>query len=50
MLFKAWVSYVEIYNEVVNDLLNPGSSNLKLQEDPTVRLLKGVYMFIDIVL
>jgi len=33
--YKVWVSYLEIYNESINDLLVPGSSNLKLKEDPT---------------
>lgn len=33
--YKVWVSYLEIYNENINDLLVPGSSNLKLKEDPT---------------
>lgn len=32
--FKVWVSYLEIYNEVINDLLNTGSINLKIREDP----------------
>lgn len=27
------VSYLEIYNEQINDLLNPGAVNLRLQED-----------------
>lgn len=27
------VSYLEIYNEQINDLLNPGSTNLKIIED-----------------
>lgn len=31
--YKVWISYLEIYNESINDLLNPGSSNLKLKED-----------------
>ena len=33
--YKVWVSYLEIYNEVVNDLLVPGSSNLKIKDDPS---------------
>jgi hypothetical protein len=28
------VSYLEIYNESVNDLLNPSSQNLKIFDDP----------------
>eukprot|EP00742_Colponemidia_sp_Colp-10_P009911 GILJ01010847.1.p1 GENE.GILJ01010847.1~~GILJ01010847.1.p1 ORF type:complete len:1320 (+),score=209.23 GILJ01010847.1:152-4111(+) len=31
--FSVWVSYMEIYNEVINDLLVPGSINLKIRED-----------------
>jgi centromeric protein E len=30
-----WVSYMEIYNEQVNDLLDPSNTNLKIREDPT---------------
>lgn len=33
-----WVSYLEIYNEVINDLLEPSSLNLKLVEDPNVNV------------
>ncbi|CAI2374245.1 unnamed protein product [Moneuplotes crassus] len=32
--YKIWISYLEIYNEAINDLLNPGSTNMKLKEDP----------------
>ncbi|CAI2385454.1 unnamed protein product [Moneuplotes crassus] len=28
-----WVSYMEIYNEVINDLLDKDSTNLKIRED-----------------
>lgn len=38
--FLLRVSYMEIYNEIVNDLLTPGNSNLKIHEDPQ----KGVYV------
>ena len=31
---------MEIYNEIVNDLLTPGNTNLKIHEDP----VKGVYV------
>ena len=31
--YKIWASYMEIYNEVINDLLVPGSSNLKVKDD-----------------
>ena len=30
------ISYLEIYNEQINDLLNAGSSNLKIHEDNKV--------------
>ena len=32
--YKIWISYLEIYNESINDLLNPGNPGLKLKEDP----------------
>lgn len=32
--YSVWVSYLEIYNEHINDLLIPGSSNLKIKDDP----------------
>jgi len=32
--YSVWVSYLEIYNEQINDLLVPGSTNLKIKEDP----------------
>eukprot|EP00026_Physarum_polycephalum_P003449 Phypoly_transcript_03460.p1 GENE.Phypoly_transcript_03460~~Phypoly_transcript_03460.p1 ORF type:complete len:554 (+),score=140.65 Phypoly_transcript_03460:644-2305(+) len=38
--FLLRVSYMEIYNEIVNDLLTPGNTNLKIHEDP----VKGVYV------
>lgn len=28
------VSYLEIYNEQINDLLAPGNQNLKMKDDP----------------
>lgn len=31
--YKIAISYLEIYNEQINDLLNPGSINLKIIED-----------------
>jgi len=34
---KIYVSFVEIYQEVIKDLLNPESSNLHVIEDPCVR-------------
>lgn len=33
--YKIWVSYLEIYNENLNDLLVPGNSNLKIKDDRT---------------
>ena len=33
--FKVVVSYLEVYNEMLNDLLQPHSINLKIREDPT---------------
>jgi centromeric protein E len=32
---RYWVSYMEIYNETINDLLQTGNNNLKIREDPT---------------
>lgn len=32
--YKVWISYMEIYNEAINDLLVPGSTNLKIKDDP----------------
>jgi hypothetical protein len=29
-----WACYMEVYNELINDLLDPNNSNLKLKEDP----------------
>ncbi|MCO5577737.1 hypothetical protein L7F22_031569 [Adiantum nelumboides] len=37
--FLLRVSYLEIYNEVINDLLNPGGQNLRIREDA-----QGVYV------
>ena len=31
--YRISVSYMEIYNEVINDLLAPGSTNLKIKDD-----------------
>jgi len=31
--FLLRVSFLEIYNEVISDLLNPGSTNLKISTD-----------------
>jgi centromeric protein E len=30
-----WVSYLEIYNESVNDLLDSNNTNLRIREDPS---------------
>ena len=32
--YRIWISYLEIYNEIINDLLVPGSTNLKMKDDP----------------
>jgi hypothetical protein len=29
---------MEIYNESINDLLAPGKTNLKIKDDPNVRM------------
>jgi centromeric protein E len=34
--FLLRVSYLEIYNEVIRDLLNPGEEGLKVHETPNV--------------
>jgi centromeric protein E len=34
--YNVWVSYMEIYNEAINDLLAPGKTNLKIKDDPNV--------------
>lgn len=38
--FVVKMSMMEIYNEIVNDLLDPGNTNLRLREDPR----RGVYV------
>jgi len=48
MLFKVWISYIEIYNEVINDLLSPGVTNLKISEDPKVSLLEKLYQILKL--
>ncbi|KAI8915822.1 kinesin motor domain-containing protein, partial [Gorgonomyces haynaldii] len=35
------VSYMEIYNEVINDLLNPQNENLKIHENPNREIFVG---------
>ena len=30
------ISYLEIYNEQINDLLNPGAVNLKISDDQVI--------------
>ncbi|CAH3028289.1 unnamed protein product, partial [Porites evermanni] len=37
--FLIRVSYMEIYNEDIKDLLNPGKTNLKIHENPQVFML-----------
>ncbi|KAJ4971014.1 hypothetical protein NE237_004113 [Protea cynaroides] len=36
------VSYLEIYNEVVNDLLNPAGQNLRIREDFQGTFIEGI--------
>lgn len=38
--FNLRVSYLEIYNEAITDLLNPVASNLKIRED----IKRGCYV------
>ena len=33
-MYSVWISYIEIYKEQLNDLLEPGKSNLKITDDP----------------
>ncbi|KAI3743311.1 hypothetical protein L1987_61018 [Smallanthus sonchifolius] len=40
--FLLRVSYMEIYNEVVNDLLNPAGQNLKIREDSQGAFVEGI--------
>ncbi|KAD5803317.1 hypothetical protein E3N88_14677 [Mikania micrantha] len=40
--FLLRVSYLEIYNEVVNDLLNPAGQNLRIQEDIQGAFVEGI--------
>ncbi|XP_021721625.1 kinesin-like protein KIN-7K, chloroplastic isoform X2 [Chenopodium quinoa] len=40
--FLLRVSYIEIYNEVVNDLLNPAGQNLRIREDHQGVFVEGV--------
>ncbi|KAJ9559195.1 hypothetical protein OSB04_013809 [Centaurea solstitialis] len=40
--FLLRVSYLEIYNEVVNDLLNPAGQNLRLREDGQGTFVEGI--------
>ena len=37
--FLLTVSYLEIYNEVVKDLLNPSDQQLKIREHPKVAIV-----------
>ncbi|KAL2326901.1 hypothetical protein Fmac_020328 [Flemingia macrophylla] len=39
--FLLQVSYLEIYNEVVNDLLNPAGQNLRIREDAQGTFVEG---------
>ncbi|KAF7100132.1 hypothetical protein CFC21_101676 [Triticum aestivum] len=40
--FLLRVSYLEIYNEVVNDLLNPAGKNLRVREDLQGTFVEGI--------
>ncbi|KAA8518315.1 hypothetical protein F0562_015802 [Nyssa sinensis] len=40
--FLLRVSYLEIYNEVVNDLLNPAGQNLRIREDNQGTFIEGI--------
>ncbi|CAL0311036.1 unnamed protein product [Lupinus luteus] len=40
--FLLRVSYLEIYNEVVNDLLNPAGQNLRVREDGQGTFVEGI--------
>ncbi|PAN25259.1 hypothetical protein PAHAL_4G287300 [Panicum hallii] len=40
--FLLRVSYLEIYNEVVNDLLNPSRQNLRIREDLQGTFVEGI--------
>ncbi|XP_023768116.1 kinesin-like protein KIN-7K, chloroplastic [Lactuca sativa] len=40
--FLLRVSYLEIYNEVVNDLLNPAGQNLRIREDNQGAFVEGI--------
>lgn len=38
--YAVWVSYLEIYNEKLCDLLNPEQQNLKITDDPKVQSIQ----------
>ncbi|CAI9761129.1 unnamed protein product [Fraxinus pennsylvanica] len=40
--FLLRISYLEIYNEVVNDLLNPAGQNLRIREDSQGTFVEGI--------
>ncbi|KAI5056460.1 hypothetical protein GOP47_0028278 [Adiantum capillus-veneris] len=40
--FLLRVSYLEIYNEVINDLLDPGGQNLRIREDAQGAYVEGL--------
>ncbi|XP_047333647.1 kinesin-like protein KIN-7K, chloroplastic [Impatiens glandulifera] len=40
--FLLRVSYLEIYNEVINDLLNPAGQNLRIREDAQGTFVEGI--------
>ncbi|KAJ0793569.1 putative plus-end-directed kinesin ATPase [Helianthus annuus] len=45
--FLLRVSYLEIYNEVVNDLLNPAGQNLRIREDKQVFYVQILRMLVS---
>ncbi|KAI7854475.1 kinesin motor domain-containing protein, partial [Circinella umbellata] len=42
--FVLRVSYLEIYNETIRDLLAPGNDNLKIHESKPVKKFRGIYV------
>ncbi|KAL6522265.1 Kinesin-like protein KIN-7K, chloroplastic [Orobanche hederae] len=40
--FLLRVSYLEIYNEVINDLLDPTGQNLRVREDAQGTYVEGI--------
>ncbi len=36
--YRVSVSYLEVYNEIINDLLVPGATNLRIKDDHVVSI------------